>query len=195
MIMLNKVTNIITVNGTESDVLEVMDVLIPLNGEMEYSNYEPTKLDWNVVKFTTPILTPYETIVSLSEQYPNVCITVKFFDDDFGYNVGIYSVLGGEESTYYAPEDGSEEAMILSLKLTKDEYYLYEYICDLEDEELTDGIHGTDSFIRAIINFIYEDKIICDIYPIKLQEHLILLAVEDEDYEYASAIKNVINEI
>ena len=192
--MFNKVTNIITINGTESDVLEVMDVLVPLNNKSDFNNYNPIKLDWNMVKFTTPILTPYETIVDLSEQYPTVNITVKYYDDDFGYNVGVYSILAGEETTYYSTEDGSKEAMLLSLKLTKDEYYLYEYICDLDDDELDDGINGSDEFVKAIISFIYDDKIICDIYPIKLQQHLLVLAIDDEDYEYASAIRDIINE-
>jgi hypothetical protein len=79
------------------------------------------------------------------------------------------------------------------LSIIDNKYCIFDYICDLDNDELEDGIDGSDEVLNTIIKHIYESEIITDIYPNMLQTYLINLAVENENYEYASELKKIIN--
>ena len=145
------------------------------------------------IKFKTHGDSPYDTLLMLSEYNPNVYITVYYTEEDFGVSAGIYKFIEGEEIDYYSPKSCTKEATELSLSIIDDDSYLFTYINDLEEEELQDGINGSDEVINTLIVHIYKNKILTDLYPIELQEYLLNLAIEEEDYEYAAELKKVLD--
>lgn len=217
--MENIVTNVVRIIGKEEDIKHAIMMLCKINPDeiitkaiSKSIGYELTDDTWkliewdsnslpfdfkllsnNSVSFKTSHESPYDSMLMLSAYNPNVYITIYYADEDFGYGTGIYKFIEGEEVDYYSPSNGSAEAANLSLSIIDDNYYLFEYICDLEEEELQDGISGSDEVIGALISHIFKNKILCDIYPIQLQEHLLNMAVQEEDYEYAADLKKVLD--
>lgn len=163
------------------------------NWGIEKEPFDIELINTNIIKFKTYNSSPYEALHSLAVNHPNVFISIQYADEDFGYNVGSYKFSGGEEVDYYVPEEGTSEAVKLSLSIIDNKYCIFDYICDLDNDELEDGIDGSDEVLNTIIKHIYESEIITDIYPNMLQTYLINLAVENENYEYASELKKIIN--
>lgn len=155
--------------------------------------FEIKLVSTNVVTFKTYKENPYDLLLLLSEYNPNTYISIYHTDEEIGFNAGYYKLYQGEEIDYHSPKDNTVEAAELSLSIIDDNYYLFEYICDLEDDELEDGINGSDEVINTIISHIFKNKILCNVYPIKLQEHLLDMAVEEEFYEYAADLKKVLD--
>ena len=164
-----------------------------INWDKDNLPYDFKLLSNGSIKFKTYDDSPYDALLSLSEYNPNVYITVYYAEDDFGFGTGIYKFIEGEEIDYYAPNNATKEAAELSLSIIDDDYYIFQYINDLEEEELQDGINGSDEVINTLIVHIYKNKILTDLYPIELQEYLLNLAIEEEDYEYAAELKKVLD--
>jgi len=138
-------------------------------------------------------MTPLIGLEYLSTLAPNVKFEIKYADEDIGYNVGEYSFLNGNKLNYSLPKEGSLEAVTLSLSIWEDDYYLYQYINDIDDEDIQDGIDENDSFVLAILRCIYNKRIVSDIYPMIVLTYLLSLAVDEEEYEYAAELKKIIN--
>ena len=217
--MEGSVTNIVRIVGRDAEVKHALMMLCSINpnylitkaiskelgytledNSCELINWDKDNLPYDFkllsnssVKFKTYDDSPYDALLSLSEYNPNVYITVYYAEDDFGFGTGIYKFIEGEEIDYYAPNNATKEAAELSLSIIDDDYYIFQYISDLEEEELQDGINGSDEVIHTLIAHIYKNKILTDLYPIELQEYLLNLAIEEEDYEYAAELKKVLD--
>jgi len=216
----NVVINILTLSGSKKDVNKVLKLMHGRLNSFKFDNFHPypdneLKLnyqDWiiynwgtpsdvlkselisdNVIKFETNLMTPLIGIEYLSSLIPNVKFEIKYADEDIGYNVGEYSFLNGKKLSYFLPKEGSLEAVTLSLSIWDEEYHLYEYINDIDDEDIQDGIDGNDSFVLAILKCIYNKRIVSDIYPMIVLNYLLSTAVEEEEYEYAAELKKLIN--
>lgn len=217
--MEGSVTNIVRILGRDAEVKHALMMLCSINpnylitkaiskelgytledNSWELINWDKDNLPYDFkllsngsIKFKTYDDSPYDALLSLSEYNPNVYITVYYAEDDFGFGTGIYKFIEGEEIDYYAPNNATKEAAELSLSIIDDDYYIFQYINDLEEEELQDGINGSDEVINTLIVHIYKNKILTDLYPIELQEYLLNLAIEEEDYEYAAELKKVLD--
>lgn len=64
--------------------------------------------------FDTAWSTPVPIIKRLSELFKDIEFSVRYADEDFGYNVGEYTYMNGRLVESNIPEDGSEEAYELA---------------------------------------------------------------------------------
>ena len=216
--MENIVINIVNIVGEEDDVKNAIMMLLDVNPIKEitktigdyigykgaYDNLDIIKWDINgipfefelndnnSIKFKTYYDMPYESILELSIHNPDVHIKLLYADEEFGFNTGMCEFYQGEEIDYYVPNN-IPEAVKFSLNIIDDNYYIFEYICDLDDEDLEDGINGSDEVLNTLLHHIYTKQILSDIYPIQLQEYLLELAVEEENYEFAAELKKVLD--
>lgn len=218
----NIVVNILTLEGNKKEIKRVLKSIYNKKDGFKFSNFSPydendkrlSYNDWliyhwglnsdilkselisdNEIRFETLWVTPLLGIEYLSSLYPALKFNIKYSDEDIGYNVGEYTYLNGESIYLHRPEEASVEAIIMSVKTLDDEYHLYEYMNDLELDEIQDGIDGTDSFVSGILKCIYEKEILTDIYPRIVNDYLLQLAVENENYEYASELKKMLDEL
>jgi len=215
----NVVVNILTFEGDKKQIKKLINLIYNEKDGFKFINFSPhydednklTYNDWLIyhwglnsdilkselisdteIKFETLWVTPVLGIEYLSSLSPNLKLTVKYADEDIGYNVGEYVYINGELEHEYKPEEATVEAISLSIKILDDEYHLYEYIIDLDEEEIQDGINGVDDFVSAVLKCIYEKEILTDIYPKVVQQYLLNMAVDNENYEYASKLKKII---
>lgn len=217
--MEGSVINVVRIVGKEKEVKHALMMLCSINSNQLITKAISKELDYTLednsweliswdkdnlpfdfklvsngsVKFKTHGDSPYDSLLMLSQYNPNVYITVYYAEEDFGFGTGIYKFIEGEEIDYYAPKSCSKEATELSLSIINDDSYLFTYINDLDAYELQDGIDGSDEVIHTLIMHIFKNQIVTDLYPIQLQEYLLNLAVEEEDYEYAAELKKVLD--
>lgn len=109
--------------------------------------------------------------------FPEVEFVVEYADEDFGYNVGTYTLEGGEETNNNIPAGGSKEANIMAMDIIGDEdYYLTHYLCYDIDGELSE-------FEDTLIEIAHERELLIDEYPVVVLEKLKELALADEQFE------------
>jgi hypothetical protein len=87
-------------------------------GEIEHSSNE------NVIAFDTAWSAPHAVLKQLSKDYPEVRIQHQWFDEVFGFNVGVCEYQNGETIYENIPYDGSKEA--------------YEMAAEIQGEDLGD---------------------------------------------------------
>ena len=124
--------------------------------------------------------TPFPAMVKLSKMHPDLVFTIKYADEDFGYNLGEYVLVDGECVEDYSPVGGSVEAYKMAMDITGDDYVIdADYINEVyEDEgEITD-------YVETLLNLVYEYGKV-DVYHPDLIERLKEIATADnENYEY-----------
>jgi len=69
------------------------------NWDTKWSASSVTRSE-NVIEFQTAWSTPEKVLVELSNQHPDVTITIKYADEDIGSNCGKFVLLNGQESDY-----------------------------------------------------------------------------------------------
>lgn len=157
------------------------------NWGTKWGAYSGYAINEDSVFFQSAWSTPYEAMVRLSIMYPEVEIKVAYADEDFGHNVGEYTLKDGYEIDSNTPEGGSMEAMRMALNIHDGEdYYLSENIYDITE----DDIH--DSWYNKLLHLIIEKEIIDEEYPTFVNEYLLEQAVENERFEYASKLKDIL---
>lgn len=219
--MPNEVINILTVFGEVSEVKEVFKRITTNNDDMFNISFEsfipiPSYLTfqsdifllerwtrenwgtkWNVlgtsvcekhnkVKFWTVDETPYKAMLTVSKLFPNVKLRIEFADEDQGINVGSYTLLNGEMIDSVTPKELSNEAYSMSIDITGDDYYITSFIESLNEDEIT------EEFPEMCIELAYEKRSITKDFPRFILEKFETLAVRDEDYEFASEVKKLI---
>jgi hypothetical protein len=132
--------------------------------------------------FQTAWCTPLEAMIKLSEKYPEVTIKVRYIDEDFGNNVGEYTLWNGGIEDEYTPEY-SEESIRLAIDIDGGDYYYGDYLVDL-DEETELGL-----FEMTCIKVSHEEQYPVNDFPNNILEKLLELAVKDEQFERAEEIK------
>ena len=152
------------------------------NAYSQYSNGD------NTIEFDTAWSTPYYGMVNLSKKYPTIEIYVEFADEDFGYNVGRYTILGGVCINEEIPEGGSNKALILAMDIKGDEeYYLIDYLCENACEDELDG------FSLSLVEIAHEKEILVEGYPKSILNKLKELALADEQYERVKEVDELLN--
>lgn len=144
--------------------------------------------DWgnNFIQFNTAWSTPVPVLKRLSEIFPDVEIHVRYADEDFGSNVGTYTLLGGFFEDMYQPEY-SKESLLLAMDILGDtEYWTTDRLCEIEENT------ELDDFNLWLVEIAHDEGNLIEEYPVIVLEKLLELAIADEQYERAGAIKQLI---
>jgi len=151
----------------------------------KWNAYDQVSNEDGSITFQTAWGTPYPVMVALSLKYPDVVISVRYADEDFGHNVGVYTLQMGDVMYEYTPNGGSDEAYELAADITGYEDYFTDRVYDIEAEDVDD----LEPYEIDHIRYVY-DKGILDDFPKVVLEVMEQMAIEDEDYEFAERIKN-----
>lgn len=169
------------------------------NWGTKWNAYEQVQVE-NVIEFQTAWSTPYKLFINLSKMFPEVTFEVRFADEDFGYNVGEFSLLGGVEVSTNIPDGGSEEAYLMAMDIqygTPEEYFdcnqeifTDDYI-EEDDEELSD-------YVATMIDLAYKHKHYpsedCNYHKLAL-ERFKELALADENFELVIIIDKELDKV
>lgn len=136
--------------------------------------------------FQTAWSNPYPIIEALSNKYPDAEFNLRYADEDFGQNVGEYSMKDGEVTYEDIPEEGSEEALVLAVEITGWEDYISDRCLEIDPEY---SVEDLDDYDKKWISIAYK-KDVLDNYPKCVLDYMLELAVEDENYEFAQKIKD-----
>jgi hypothetical protein len=139
------------------------------------------------IKFETAWSTPYPVMEALSRKYPEAVICVRYADEDFGHNVGEYTLMEGDVIEQNTPEGGSDEAFELAADITGYEDYFTDRVYDIEAETADE----LEDYELNAIRYVYDKGIVQD-FPKVVLEVMEEMAVQDENYELAERIKNTI---
>lgn len=155
------------------------------NWGTKWGAYDGTRLDDDMCEFLSAWNTPFPAIMKLSEKYPDLVFTVKYADEDFGYNLGEYTIIDGNVVNEYSPEGGSTEALKLAMEITGDDYVVdADYLNEIYEDE---GYEITD-YLKVRLDLVYELRRV-DSYHVDLLEYLKGLAIADnENYEYLNKL-------
>ena len=142
----------------------------------------------DMIFFETAWSTPYNLLAKLSELFPTIEIQVRFADEDFGHNVGEYTLFAGEEVSSNIPKGGSKEAYIMALEIGGgSDYYTWEMLFDIDEgEELND-------FYTTMIEISYkEEGVVDEGFPANVLNEFLNLALADENFELATKIRDIL---
>ena len=169
------------------------------NWGTKWNAYEQVQIDENVIEFQTAWSTPFSLLVNLSELFSEVTFEVRFADEDFGYNVGEYTLLGGVDLTNI-PDGGSEEAYLMAMDIqygTPEDYFdcnkeiFTDYYIEEGDEELSD-------YVAQMVKLAYKHKHYpsedCNYHKLAL-ERFKELALADENFELVIIIDKELNKV
>jgi hypothetical protein len=141
----------------------------------------------NVITFSTAWSTPEDAMIALSAKYPELTFHIRYADEDFGHNVGEYTVQDGETIEDNVPKGGSLDAYRMAMEIRDDQdYYLVEHL-------INDAEEG-DNFTEKMIELAHEQKYLEEDYPLFVLEKLKELAIRDEQYERVEEIEKIIQE-
>lgn len=142
----------------------------------------------NEIEFNTAWNNPQSLLIALSEKYADVDFEIHYADEDFGYNTGKYKLFNGKLIDMFIPEGGSKEAYELAMEVKGDnDYYTYDVFLDVNEEE------EIGNFYKTLIEIAYErGRVVTDEMPIIILNEFLSLALEREDYEFASKVKKTI---
>lgn len=141
----------------------------------------------NEIEFETAWSTPYPVIEALSCKFPEAVISMRYADEDFGHNCGEYTFHAGNIVEETTPEGGSNEAYELAADIQGDPNWFTDRLYDIEAES-TDELD--ESGINSI-RYVYEKGVLGE-FPKVVLEVMEKMAVDDENYEFATRIKNTI---
>jgi hypothetical protein len=161
------------------------------------TKWNASSVYWNddndFVSFNTAWSTPFALLTKLSEKYPEARFEVEYADEDFGYNVGTYTLVGGVEIEENVPEGGTREAYEMAINIQGGEdYYLCDDFCDVDDdEELSD-------FTTIMIEIAYDRNYMptedCG-YAKNVLEKFKELALADEKFELVALIQKELEKV
>jgi hypothetical protein len=151
------------------------------------------------IEFNTAWSTPFSLLVKLSLKYPEVTINVRYADEDFGHNVGEYTLLNGEEIANDIPKGGTYEAYIMAMDI---QYGDIDGYFDCNEEVFTE-LWGDDEvelgdYLSTMIDIAYDHRI----YPFEdCEYHKLVLerfkekAMADEKYELVAVIQKELDKV
>jgi hypothetical protein len=157
------------------------------NWGTKWNAYSTNDTDTDEVSFETAWSNPYPVIVALSAKYPEAVFRLRFADEDFGHNVGEYSLKSGYVIEENIPEGGSEEALELAADITGYEDYITDRLYDIESE----SVDELEEWEKKYISIAYGKENLQE-YPKVVLDYMLELAIADENYEFAERIKNTI---
>ena len=151
------------------------------------------------IEFNTAWATPFDLLVKLSEKYPEVTINVRYADEDFGYNVGEYTLLNGEEIDTNIPEGGTYESYLMAMDIqygTPHDYFdcneeVFTELWEEDEKELGD-------YLLNMIAIAYEHEVYpfedCEYHKLVL-ERFKELALADENFELVALIQKELEKV
>lgn len=151
------------------------------------------------IEFNTAWATPLDLFIALSKKYPEVRFNVRYADEDFGHNVGEFSLQNGEEVECNIPEGGTYEAYVMAMDIQYggvDEYF------DCNQETFTE-LWGDDeeelgNYLTQMIDIAYDHD--CNPYE-DCEYHKLVLerfkdrAMADEKYELVALIQKELDKV
>jgi hypothetical protein len=170
------------------------------NWGTKWNAYDQCSIDENVIEFQTAWSTPFSLLVNLSLMFPEVTFEVRYSDEDFGYNVGEFTLLGGEEMDCNIPDGGSDEAYEMAMDIqygTPEDYF------DCNEEIFTDDYINEDegelsSYVSQMVDLAYKHKHYpsedCNYHKLAL-ERFKELALADENFELVIVIDKELNKV
>jgi hypothetical protein len=170
------------------------------NWGTKWNAYEQCSIDEDVIEFQTAWSTPFSLLVNLSLMFPEVTFEVRYADEDFGYNVGEFTLLGGDEILTNIPDGGSDEAYELAMDIqygTPEEYF------DCNEEIFTDDYINEDEgelsgYVSQMVDLAYKHKHYpsedCNYHKLAL-ERFKELALADENFELVIVIDKELNKV
>jgi len=156
------------------------------NWGTKWNCYDSCEFD-NGFQFLTAWSTPYKAICKLSELFPEVEMNVRFYDEDFGSNVGEYTLLNGELIYENCP-DYSEESIRLAIDISGGDYYYSDHLADLDNDTDINSV-----FNSACIKLNHEENYGFEDFPNNVLNKLLEYAIADEKYDRAERIKTLLN--
>lgn len=175
-----EVINILTFFGKSSDVEAIVRSFNIDEGDTS------TMLNPNKVKFYSDHLCPYAELEKVSKNFPTVKMKVQFADEDIGYNVGEFYLLNGEMSENINPKGGSDEAYVMSIEITGDDFFVTDFIYGFSEDD------AKEEFPKQCISLAFKLRKNNPIYPTFVLKDFEQWAVEIEDYEFASEVSKSI---
>jgi hypothetical protein len=157
------------------------------NWGTKWNAYSTNDTDVDEVSFETAWSNPYPVIIALSAKYPEAVFHMRFADEDFGHNVGEYSLQNGDVVDENIPEGGSVEALELAADITGYEDYITERLYDIESE----SVDELEEWEKKYISIAYGKENLQE-YPKVVLDYMLELSIADENYEFAERIKNTI---
>lgn len=107
----------------------------------KWNAYSQTENSIDDISFHTAWSSPIPVIRNLSKMFPNVEITLRYADEDFGYNCGEITFAGGVEKKVNIPKGGSIKALILATEINGGNFEdLIGLYGSVEDEEFATDI-------------------------------------------------------
>jgi len=170
------------------------------NWGTKWNAYEQCSIDEDVIEFQTAWSTPFSLLVNLSLMFSEVTFEVRYADEDFGHNVGEFTLLGGEEMDCNIPDGGSDEAYELAMDIqygTPEEYF------DCNEEIFTDDYINEDEgelsgYVSQMVDLAYKHKHYpsedCNYHKLAL-ERFKELALADENFELVIIIDKELNKV
>ncbi len=163
------------------------------NWGTKWGAYDGYKIDEDSVFFLSAWSTPLNGIIKLSNKFPDVEIIVDYADEDFGHNVGQYTIQNGTMINDNVPEGGSLEAIRMALEITGGEdYYLGDMLSELTEEEVEGIKNGESDYYGNFITLVIEREDVDDNFPVFLNQYLLEKAVENEQFEYATKLRDIL---
>ena len=150
--------------------------------------------DGDTITFDTAWSTPLPVIQKLSEMFPDVRITLKFADEDFGYNCGEIVFLAGDSIKENIPEGGSGEAYVLAGKIQQVSLeQMLSQMADSEDENFISNLlvsmfeQFSPKEVIDELEFSGDDLYFSNTFLSTLKQTLI----ENELYEFIAKVDNM----
>jgi|AntRauMFilla1563_2_1112583.scaffolds.fasta_scaffold01064_10 hypothetical protein len=171
-----------------------------LNWGVKWNASECVMVENGKYEFITAWSTPFMLFIKASVKFPEVEIEVQYADEDLGYNVGTYNIKNGECIKQFDPVGGSYEAFDMSVRLNGDlDCYIFsDLIYDIVDNAdgeldkiLEDVKNGVESYEAIVVKMIYNREVVNEKYPKKLIAYLLEVAISNENYGYASKLRDV----
>lgn len=156
------------------------------NWGTKWNAYDTNENEDDGIYFQTAWSNPLPVMEALSRKYPDVVFHVRFADEDFGHNVGEYSLQNGEAISQNIPEGGSEEAYEMAADITGYESYLTDRVYDIEAETIDELEDYEKTYIKAVYN-----KGVIEDFPRVVIDYMLELAVADENFELATKLRDM----
>jgi hypothetical protein len=161
------------------------------NWGTKWNAYESNAIGDDTIIFQTAWSTPYDAMVTMSVVFDDVTIHVSYADEDFGSNVGEYTLVNGLVVSQNTPKSQSKEAIGLALDiLGGEDCYLGD---DFNDQDANQEL---DKYWNIMVELAYErgyHPSEDDEYPISFIERFKELAMADENYELMAELEKIKN--
>lgn len=187
--MANYVTNHLCFNGKESNIKKLLADMTggQFNWKGKTRVYDVEQIEGYKFTFLSAWASPFSAMKLISRLHPEVEISVRYFDDDFGANVGEYKLSKGRLVYKNKPKSYTEESYMLAIDIDGGCDYYIEELLDVNKDDSID-----DPYTSACLKVAHNRGAIYDGFPNNVLSKLLELAVNSEQYERAGAIKKLL---